>query len=140
MGKLKKFVKSRTTAQFLLLSAMLVELVFVILYPSFFSGNFQMSWAVFALALANFLIGSVLLMLPCFCPGSEKRIAPVTPFILFGLTLLTFFLFVPVCYGLTSLWNLMDVLAQVIVCAFLLLTSSVLTTIAVFKRQVKEQQ
>ena len=69
MDKLKKFIKSRTTAQFLLLSAMLVELVFVILYPSFFSGNFQ-----------------------------------------------------------------------VIVCAFLLLTSSVLTTIAVFKRQIKDQQ
>lgn len=99
-----------------------------------------MSWVVFALALATFLIGSVLLLLPFFCPGSEKRIAPVTPFILFGLTLLTFFLFVPVCYGLTSLWNLMDVLAQVIVCAFLLLTSSVLMTIAVFKRQIKEQQ
>lgn len=99
-----------------------------------------MSWAVFALALATFLIGSVFLILPFFYPESEKRIAPITPFILFGLTLLMFFLFVPVCYGLTSLWNLMDVLAQVIVCAFLLLMSSVLTTIAVFKRQIKEQQ
>lgn len=140
MGKLKKFVKSRTTAYYLLLSAIFLELIFAILYPLFFGENFQMSWIIFALSMITFLVGCVLLVLPFFCPGSEKRIAPVTPFILFGLTLLTFFLFVPVCYGLTSLWNLMDVLAQVIVCAFLLLTSSVLMTIAVFKRQIKEQQ
>ena len=140
MGKLKKFVKSRTTAYYLLLSAIFLELIFAILYPLFFGENFQMSWIIFALSMITFLVGCVLLALPFFCPGSEKRIAPVTPFILFGLTLLTFFLFVPVCYGLTSLWNLMDVLAQVIVCAFLLLMSSVLMTIAVFKRQIKEQQ
>ena len=140
MGKLKKFVKSRTTAYYLLLSAIFLELIFAILYPLFFGENFQMSWIIFVLSMITFLVGCVLLALPFFCPGSEKRIAPVTPFILFGLTLLTFFLFVPVCYGLTSLWNLMDVLAQVIVCAFLLLMSSVLMTIAVFKRQIKEQQ
>ena len=140
MEKLKKFIKSRTTAYYLLLSAIFLELIFAILYPLFFGENFQMSWIIFALSMITFLVGCVLLALPFFCPGSEKRIAPVTPFILFGLTLLTFFLFVPVCYGLTSLWNLMDVLAQVIVCAFLLLTSSVLMTIAVFKRQIKEQQ
>ena len=139
MEKFVKFIKGRTTAYFLLLSAIFLELIAAILYPLFFSKNFQMSWAVFALALATFLIGTVLLVLPFFCPESEKKIAPVTPFILFSLTLLTFFMFVPICYGLTSLWNLMDVLVQVIVCALLMLTSSVLTTIAVFKRQIKEQ-
>ena len=140
MEKLNKFVKSRTTAYYLLLAATFLELIFAILYPLFFGENFQISWTIFALSMITFLAGGVLLVLPLFCPGSEKKIAPFTPYIIFGFTLLTFFLFVPVCYGLTSLWNLMDVLAQVIVCAFLLLTSSVLATIAVFKRQVKEQQ
>ena len=140
MEKLKKFVKSRTTAYYLLLSATFLELIFAILYPLFFGEHFQMSWIIFALSMIAFLVGCVLLVLPFCCPGSEKRIAPLTPYIIFCLTLLTFFLFVPVCYGLTSLWNLMDVLAQVIVCAFLLLTSSVLATVALFKRQVKEQQ
>lgn len=95
-----------------------------------------MSWTVFGLALLTFLVGIVLLVIPFVFPKSEKWCIPITPFIIFGLSLITLFMFAPVCYGLTSLGNLMDILAQMIICVILLLISSILATVAVFKRQI----
>lgn len=136
MENFKKFLSGRAAGYYLLFSAIVLELIFAILYPVFFSTNFQMSWTVFSLALLTFLVGIVLLVIPFFCQKTEKWCVPITPFIIFGLSLITLFMFAPVCYGLTSLGNLMDILAQMIICVILLLISSILATVAVFKRQI----
>lgn len=140
MENFKKFLSGRAAGYYLLFSAIVLELIFAILYPVFFSRNFQMSWTVFSLALLTFLVGIVLLVIPFFCQKTEKWCVPITPFIIFGLSLITLFMFAPVCYGLTSLGNLMDILAQMIICVILLLISSILATVAVFKRQIKKQK
>lgn len=138
MKKVIEFLKNRTATYYLLFIASILELTFAILYPSFFSNDAQMSWLVFSLTLITFLIGIILLVIPFFFSKIEKVVLKISPFILFAFSLLDFCLFVPVCYGLTSQWNLMDVLAYVIVCAFALLIPPILTTIAIFKKPIKE--
>lgn len=67
MENFKKFLSGRATGYYLLFTAIVLELIFAILYPVFFSTNFQMSWTVFSLALLTFLVGIVLLVIPFFC-------------------------------------------------------------------------
>ena len=150
MQKVMDFLKSRTIGFFISAAAALLSLISAILYAGFFASEPEMSWVVFVLPLVAFLVSAALLVVPFFFSRLEKLTVPFVPFILTTANLFALCLFAEVGYKLINRLvvghaDKMDNIftffgAGLPVCLILMVVVAVLSTIAIFTKQIKKEK